>query len=170
MEIELVTKADTTSLAQLSELLRDSVEGGASVGFLAPFEPNVADNYWQQTLASVGPELVLWVARIGGRVVGSVQLALSSKANGRHRGEVQKLLVLGSCRRQGIARQLMSTLEAYARGAGRTMLVLDTQKGSAAESLYLQLGWAKAGEIPDFAEAPYGGLEPTALYFKRLTA
>lgn len=170
IDIRPATHHDVNLLPDLCVLLKDAVDGGASVGFLAPLAPSAAAGYWRDTLTSAGPSLVVLVAQEHGRVVGSVQLALAGRENGRHRAEVQKLLVLASSRRRGIAQQLMSALESHARRAGRTLLILDTQQGSAAESLYQRLGWSKAGEIPDFAAAPDGTLKATALYFKQLVA
>lgn len=161
-------QANIELLPDLCGLLTDSVNGGASVGFLAPLASSAAAEYWRDTFGSIGPGLVVWVAEEQGRVVGSVQLALCGKENGKHRAEVQKLFVLGDCRGRGIASRLMAALESFAVQAGRTLLVLDTQKGSAAETVYRKLGWSMAGEIPDFAAAPDGRLKATVLYFKQL--
>lgn len=169
-DIRIANRSDTGLLPDLCELLKGAVEGGASVGFMAPLSAEAADAYWRDVLASIGQSLMVWVALENGRAIGSVQLALCQRGNGRHRGEVQKLLVLGTHRRRGIAQRLMGELEASARAAGRSLLVLDTQKGSAAETLYQTAGWSRAGEIPDFALAPYGGLQATSLYFKQLVA
>jgi len=166
--IRQIGAGDAAPIDELSALLRDSVDGGASVGFLAPLAPATAAEYWQRTLGALGPELALWVAEQDSRVVGAVQLSLCGKANGLHRAEVQKLFVLASHRGQGIAAKLMAALEAFARADGRTLLVLDTQAGSAAESVYRRLAWQRAGEIPDFAASPNGELRATALYYKRL--
>ncbi len=112
---------------------------------------------------------MLWVAEIDGRVVGSVQLALCDKDNGRHRGEVQKLFVHRSARGHGIATLLMDEVEAEARRRQRRLLVLDTLLGSQAEDVYRHLNWTRAGEIPDYAASPAGELFPTVVYFKALT-
>jgi len=165
--LRMLTSQDTASLPGLGALLIDSVEGGASVGFLRPLNPDAATHYWQQVLAAIPSELCVWVAEVDGQLVGSVQLSLCPKENGRHRAEVQKLLVLSAYRGRGLARALMQVAEAHAWALGRTLLVLDTQKGSIAETVYQRLGWQKAGEIPDFAASPDGALHPTALYFKR---
>src|SRR4051812_36970696 len=86
-----------TDAAALNALLRDAVEGGASIGFMLPVvEPQLAD-YWAGVFADVAAGTrVLLVTREGGRIVGSVQLGLATKANSRHRAEVQKLLVLST--------------------------------------------------------------------------
>ena len=78
----------------LSSLLEDSINGGTSIGFLAPVEKNEILNY----LAEVNNKITqgssrLWIAVQDGRIVGSVQLSLVSKRNGIHRAEVEKLMV-----------------------------------------------------------------------------
>jgi len=88
---------------ELALLLRDAVEGGASIGFVLPFEPGEVEAYWRGVRAAV---------REGGRIllaafedealIGSVQLALEARANGRHRAEVMKLMVLRSHRGRGV--------------------------------------------------------------------
>jgi hypothetical protein len=62
----------------------------------------------------------------------------------------------------------MAALEAEARDAGRTLLVLDTEADSEAERMYVKLGWAKAGVIPDFAYRPDGQLRPSVFFYKAL--
>jgi acetyltransferase len=152
----------------LSALLIDSVENGASVGFLSPLSPDTAWFYWQNTLKDLGADLMLWVAMNNDQVVGSVQLSLSTKENGQHRAEVQKLFVLKAYRSQGVASLLMKSLEEVAKENARTLLFLDTQVGSDAEIVYQRLGWQHAGEIPDFAADPNGQLRATAFYYKKL--
>lgn len=152
----------------LRGLLIDVVDGGASVGFLGPMQPATADRYWDETLSDLGAARLLWVAEDAGAIVGSVQLELCQKENGRHRAEVQKLFVLTAHRGRGVASRLMADLEAHARRCGRSLLVLDTQAGSAAEAVYRHFGWNRVGEIPDFAASSDGALHPTAYYYKIL--
>jgi acetyltransferase len=153
-------------LEPLCELLIDTVHSGASVGFLAPVSMDTARNYWRGVFAEVGDSLCVWVAQVDGKIVGSVQLALCEKENGRHRAEVRKLFVLSSHRGQGVSRKLMDALEAHAGACKCSLLVLDTLVGSAAELVYQHLGWQKAGEIPFYAGAPDGTLHATAYYYK----
>lgn len=168
---ELTIRAVTTPAdgpaAGLTGLLIDSVHGGASVGFLAPLPEQTALEYWNQIFASLDTVL-LWVAEIDGRVVGSVQLALCTRPNGVHRAELQKLLVHSGYRGRGIAGRLLAACEDYAGSVRRTLLFLDTEAGSEAESIYRHLGWEKAGEIPFYFARPTGELHTTALYYKRL--
>jgi GNAT superfamily N-acetyltransferase len=154
----------------LGVLLQDCVHGGASLGFLSPLSLETAQRFWADILVSLGDKCWLWVAREGDTVVGSVVLSLCAKENGRHRAEVQKLLVVTSHRGQGIASRLMDALESCARTHRLTLLFLDTEAGSGAESLYKRLDWTRVGEIPDYAANPAGELHPTALYYKILTS
>lgn len=170
VNLRRVTSAEAQLIDPLGELLIDAVHSGASVGFLAPLAPATAAHYWTGVLGSLGESLLLWVAELDGRVVGSVQLSLCEKENGRHRGEVQKLFVHRSARGHGIATQLMHAAEAEARERRRTLLVLDTLLGSDAENVYRHLGWTRAGEIPQYAAAPDGEIFPTVVYFKALKA
>ncbi len=162
----LITVCDERLLVELSELLIDAVHGGASVGFLAPLSQQTATLYWERTCASIGEHFFLWVAEVDGKVVGSVQLAACTKDNGRHRAEIQKLLVHSTYRGRGIAGELMRIAETMAGAIGCTLLVLDTEVGSTAESIYQHLGWQKAGEIPNYAGRPDGQLIATAYYYK----
>lgn len=166
--VRRVIGPETALMSGLSRLLIDSVQGGASVGFLAPILPATAARYWESVLSSLGPGLALWVAEDHGEVVGSVQLSLCQKENGLHRGEVQKLLVFSAFRGKGIASRLMAELESFSRLQGLTLLVLDTLAGSDAEAVYRHLRWQRLGEIPGYAKAPDGTLHATAYYFKQL--
>ena len=157
-------------LPALVSLLRDSVDGGASVGFLPPLDAADAERYWRRALDEVeAGSRVLLAARDGdGRLVGSAQLELAEKANARHRAEVQKVMVLTGTRRRGVGRALMLALEDEARGHGRTTLVLDTRAGDPSERLYRSVGWQLAGVVPRYARSAGGHLDGSAFYWKLL--
>jgi GNAT superfamily N-acetyltransferase len=170
MEVtRLEASAMEDALAKLSDLLVDVVEGGASVGFMLPFTKEAANAWWSTTLAEVDQgRVAVLVARDGEEIVGTVQLRMVAWANGQHRAEVAKLLVRRAWRRRGAARALMASVEDLAREAGRSLLVLDTMAGGAAEQLYRSLGWIDVGPIPDYAAWPDGRLGPTVIFYKRL--
>jgi acetyltransferase len=156
-------------LNALNALLLDAVESGASVGFLPPLGAEESRDFWQQTLdeAAAGTRLALgaWVDE---QLVGTVHLALATKPNGRHRGEVQKLLVHTRARRRGIAQKLLDAIERAALESGRSLLVLDTEQGSDAERLYQRMGYTEAGVIPRFAATTAGPLVATVIFYKEL--
>ena len=158
--------------ADLVALLQACVEDGASVGFLAPLSETEAGEYWtaiHQQLES-GTRLLLGArAAADGRIVGSAQLAFESRANGRHRAEVCKVMVLPSHRRRGIAARLMAALEQHARDRSLRLLFLDTSEGAGgAQGFYESLGYTYAGGIPGYALNPDGRPEKNAIYFKAL--
>ncbi len=153
---------------ELCALLIDAVEGGASVGFLAPLTRDAAGEYWRSVQEAQRNGLELIVAEEDGGIAGAVQLSPCPKSNGAHRAEIQKLFVLRSDRGKGLGSRLMAVAEARALALGRTLLVLDTHQGSAAEALYDRLGWQRAGVIPDYAASPDGTLHGTVFFYKRI--
>jgi GNAT superfamily N-acetyltransferase len=167
---ELDERGFTAAVDELAALLVDSVESGASVGFLLPFTLADARRWWRSLTPDVAAgRVVVMVARtVDGRAVGTAQLRLNAYPNGLHRAEVAKVLVHRDVRRRGVARTLMGCLEDSARRRGRTLLVLDTITGSDAVRLYESLGWTRSGEIPRYAGMPDGTLAPTTIFYKEL--
>ncbi|MFJ8861384.1 GNAT family N-acetyltransferase [Streptomyces sp. NPDC102451] len=161
---ELVTYAD-----ELAALLIESVEGGASVGFLAPLDRETAATWWRDRAAAVesGSQQV-WIARDDERVAGTIGLARAAMPNARHRAEVAKLVVRPSARGRGVGRALLTAAERSAADQGLTLLVLDTETGSDAERLYRSAGWTLCGSVPDYAADPYGTLRATTFYYRAL--
>lgn len=174
MDFEIAEWRDTSGdeeVAMLAEVLHATVHGGASVNFVLPFPKEQARAFWCD---SVIPEVAkgrrrVLVARCGGRIVGTVQLALAPQPNQRHRGEVMKLLVHPEARRRGIARALMAAVEGIARAEGRSLLTLDTRTGDAAEPLYESLGYVRVGVIPRYSRAVDSPLlEAATILYKEL--
>lgn len=158
---------DVTS--QLSEILVEVVANGGSVSFLHPLEPERARAFWQDALeAADRGERVVLGAWDGAVLAGTVTVLLDCPPNQPHRGEIAKLMTRVSHRGRGVARTLMRAAEDEARARGRTLLVLDTATDGGAAGLYERLGWVFAGEIPDFALKPHGGLSGTRIYWKRI--
>jgi acetyltransferase len=152
------------------DLLRDVVDGGASVNFVAPLDAGIARAYWEKAAADVilGQRIVL-AAVADEQVIGCAHLVPATTPNGHHRAEVQKVLVHSAYRRRGIAQALMAALEDEARAIGRWLLVLDTEEGSGAQALYERLGYVSAGGIPEFALSADGTrYQANVYYFKKL--
>ncbi|HEY0605203.1 MAG TPA: GNAT family N-acetyltransferase [Herpetosiphonaceae bacterium] len=168
--IERLTSAQLQSVqAELIQLLDDAVTSGASVGFLPPLAPSEAVHYWQAVSDDLERETrALLVARDAEGIAGTVQLALLSQPNARHRAEVQKLLVHTRARRQGVGRALMAAIEALAVQENRRLLVLDTRQGDASERLYRRLGYTEAGAIPLYAQSADGSLHTTIFFYRQL--
>lgn len=148
---------------ELSELLIQVVDDGASIGFLPPLNLKVANRYWVEVLT---PNAILFVARVNNKIVGSVQVQLCTKENGSHRAEIAKLMTLPCNRRKGIGRSLMMIAEERAKQVGRSLLVLDTREGDPSNSLYTSMGYIQAGRIPEYAKSANGDLDATIIYYK----
>lgn len=154
----------------LAELLLDCVAGGASVSFMASLTRAQAQDFWRGVAAGVrrGERVLLVAEDAAGRIVGTVQLATAMPDNQPHRADVAKMLVLRSARRRGIAQRLLAAVDAAAREAGRTVLVLDTVTGGDAERLYTRAGWQRVGTVPNYALMPDGSPCGTTFFHKQL--
>jgi ribosomal protein S18 acetylase RimI-like enzyme len=167
----LIRMASADDLAELAALLHACVHSGASVGFVLPFSAEASAAFWQaKVLPGVAAGTAMcWTARLEAALVGTVQLDIGTPPNQPHRAEVRKLLVHPDRRRQGIARALMTTLEAHAAGIGRHLLTLDTRTGDVAEPLYASLGYAVVGAIPGYCRDPFTDtLDATTIMYKTL--
>ena len=72
--------------------------------------------------------------------------------------------------RRGIGSGLIAEAERLAVERGKTLINLDTASEEGASAFYEKNGYVYAGEIPDYALKPMGGLTGTRLYWKRLAA
>lgn len=157
------------SVKELAELLDDAVAGGASVGFLAPFDLDQGIAWWSARQEAVADgSLAVWAARGAEGLVGTVSLVRERRPNGRHRAEVVKLLVRRDARGRGLARTLLATAERAAATEGVDLLLLDTESDSPAEHLYRSAGWTRYGVVPDYATRPDGSFQDCGFYFKKL--
>lgn len=153
----------------LHALLAEAVSDGASIGFMWPINHDEIAAYWHDVAQSVAQRKKHLVIVVDdGLVVGTAQLEPSPKENGRHRAEVQKVIVAVSARNRGVGTYLMQCIEAKAHDLGRSMLFLDTRVGDIGERLYQRMGWIKFGVAPDYAFSPDGMLEGSAFYYKRI--
>ena len=167
--VEQLSSFDVDDELALAGLLRDAVENGASVGYVMPIDEADITAFWAGVFADIGQgHRALLVIRNAGQIVGSVQIEFAGKPNGRHRAEIQKMLVHTSQRRKGLGRQLMMAVEACAKSRDRSLLVLDTETASAGQHLYASMGFIAAGEIPKFALGTNGGWSPTTYMYKLL--
>jgi ribosomal protein S18 acetylase RimI-like enzyme len=168
--IEIVSlRPSPEAIAGLTEILIEAVASGASVSFMHPLAPEEAEAFWSGSLAAAeaGSRVVLG-AMDDGHLVGTVTLHLDCPPNQPHRGEIAKLMTRVAWRGRGIGRALMLEAERIASERGRTLLTLDTGTDDGAGALYEKLGFTPAGVIPDYAFKPFGGLQGTIIYWKRI--
>jgi len=157
-------------IPELTEILRDSVANGASVGFMDWNTSTDFESFWRGIAAEVGAgRILLFVARDGSGIVGTAQLHPVGKPNQPHRAEIAKVLVHSRARRRGIGEALMRAAEGAALALGRNLLVLDTDEAGAARRLYNRLGWTEVGTIPRYALMPDGSACGSTFFYKQLT-
>lgn len=168
IRIERVTRATDEVVGGLTAVLIDAVDSGAGVSFMPDLTTEAATEWWRQTIADATTRTVILMARDGDGIVGTAQLQSAWAPNQPHRADVAKLMVHRRARGRGVARALMKELERQAREQRFTLLLLDTCKGSAAERLYVSLGWIRVGEVPNFALNPDRSWCTTVFYYKTL--
>lgn len=155
---------------QLSRVLIDCVEQGASVSFMHPLQMDKALAFWQGVMQGVarGERLLLLARDENEQIQGTVQIITAQPDNQPHRADIAKMLVHSAARNKGLGQALMFAAEKEALAAGKTLLVLDTVTDSAGWRLYQRCGWTIAGDIPGFALWPRGGLVGTTFMYKQI--
>ncbi|PHM35837.1 GNAT family N-acetyltransferase [Xenorhabdus innexi] len=154
---------------ELINLLHNCVEDGASIGFIPPLEINEAAQYWQDVEKDlVSGNRLLLVAMEDNNIAGSVQLCLCRKKNGKHRADVEKLMVHTDYRRRGIGNKLMDELERLAQQHQRSLLILDTRTNDPASALYRKCGFIEIGQIPNYVIHANGELSATTYFYKMI--
>jgi GNAT superfamily N-acetyltransferase len=169
IRVRCLTTLDDRQIHELSDVLIDCVDGGASVSFMLPMTRAKADTFWRSTAASAarGERLVFVAEDADGAIVGTAQIILAQPENQPHRGDLAKMLVHRRARKRGVGAALLEAAERGARRAGKTLLVLDTASDDA-ERLYARQGWQRCGVIPDYALWPDGRPCATTFFFKFL--
>jgi GNAT superfamily N-acetyltransferase len=169
IQVRTLHAVSERDIQELSDVLIDCVEGGASVSFMLPVARPTAVAFWHDVAASAErrERILLAAEDASGRIIGSVQLIFAQAENQPHRADIAKMLVHRQARRQGVGAALLAAAERAALGAGKTLLVLDTASGDA-ERLYAKLGWQRCGVIPGYALLPAGGLCDTTFFYRSL--
>jgi GNAT superfamily N-acetyltransferase len=156
-------------LPGLAALLVDAVASGAGVNFMAGFTTDEATAYWSRQIEGLAAGDRIWlVAEADGAVAGTVMCVFAPQPNQPFRADISKMLVSTAHRRQGLGAALMQAIEAEALRAGKSLLILDTTAGSAADRLYRRMGWTPFGTAPGYAYAPDGRLDDATFFFKQI--
>jgi acetyltransferase len=169
MTIVELSAADVEShLDALAQLLLDAHETGMALGLAAPLTIDSARAAYENTAERLSQDRILLAAFDDDELVGAVQLSRADAGNGRHRAEVQRLVVRGDHRGRGVGRALMEAVVDEARKRELKLLWLTTHADTAADRIYERLGWSRAGVIPDYAELPNGELAANAFFYLQL--
>lgn len=158
-------------LDELVDLLCDCVDSGSSIGFLPPMSELEARTYWlgvQENLDNLNS--LMLIVKEDGKLIGSVQINLSSKANALHRCEIDKLMVHSSAKCRGVAAMLIRGVEKVAAAWQRELIILDTCTTDHSCSLYKKLGFKEVGTIPHFTKSASGDFDSTTIFYKEVEA
>jgi GNAT superfamily N-acetyltransferase len=169
LNLRRLTRIDAAELEQLCDVLIDCVEGGASVNFMLPMTRAKAEAFWRNVDSGLarGDRALVVACDAQGEIVGSAQALWAPQENQPHRADVAKMLVHRRARRLGAGAALLARVEAAARDAGKTLLVLDTASDDATR-LYERGGWHRVGTIPRYALMPDGAPCSTIVFYKQL--
>ncbi len=148
---------------ELASLLIEVVDSGSSMGFSPRMSSLDSRQYWGNVL---GPEVILFVAKINSSIIGSVQLHLCHKQNDDHRVEIAKLMIHPNYRQNGIGRLLMQKAADRAKEEDRSLLFLNTSAGDPTNQLYTSLGYIQVGRIPNYTMSIDRELHATFVYYK----
>jgi len=168
-EIRTVRPDEFPSLVPaLVDLLIDTVDDGASLGFIAPVVPAAAWKYWIGLVPefAAGSRVLVGVF-CDGHIAGSAQLWLPSLPNARHRADVQKVFIARTLRGRGVGAALMAALHECARQRDRTLLLLNARR-NVADRFYKPLGYREVGVIPGYSLGSNGARIDTASLYLQL--
>jgi GNAT superfamily N-acetyltransferase len=167
--VELDAADVEAHLDELAQLLLDAHAANMALGFASPLTRERAADAYRRTAAQLEPgERVLLGALDGDTLVGAVHLARATAENGRHRAEIQRLVVSEARRGSGIGRALVEAAVERARALGLGLLWLTTHEETPADEVYRRLGWTRLGVVPGYATLPDGSLAGNAYYYLTL--
>lgn len=114
-------------LEALCEATVEAIVEGQGFSWLKPPAPSTLEAYWRGVLLI--PERTLFVARLNGRIVGTVQLVRPARNNeqGAFSAEVATFFIAPWARGYGLARGLLRDVENKARREGFTTLEVNVR-------------------------------------------
>ena len=166
-----VERAETLGeddMAALCEAADAAILEGGGFGWVRSPGRLALESYFHGVL--LVPERQLFVARLGGTIVGSAQLARPSRNNEAQAfaASLTASFVAPYARSHGLARLLTQRVEEAARALGYRVLNLDVRETqTAAIRLYESLGYKRWGEHPAYARVS-GRTLRGIYYYKQL--
>ena len=165
--VERATTLDDDDMAALCEAADAAIIEGGGFGWVNPPGRSALERYFQGLM--LVPERELYIARLDGVVVGSVQLVRPPRNN-----EAQALaatlthsFIAPFARGHGLARLLTLRVEEGARALGYHVINLDVRETQeAAIRLYEALGYTRWGTHPVYARI--NGRTVRGFYFYKL--
>jgi ribosomal protein S18 acetylase RimI-like enzyme len=166
--VERLRAFEGSDLEDLCEATVAAIEDGGGFGWIEAPARQVLESYWNGVM--LVPERSLFVARLNGRVCGSVQLVAPPRNNEAQSFAAQLTgnFLAPWSRGHGLARRMVEAIEEAARAAGFGILNLDVRATQdVAIGLYEAMGFTRWGTHPVYARVD-GKVIPGHFYFKRL--
>ncbi len=168
LAVERASDLADDDLQALCEAADAAIIDGGGFGWVAPPGRTALESYFRGLL--LVPERQLFVARLDGVIVGSVQLVRPPRNNEAQAfaATLMHSFVAPYARGHGLARLLTRRVEESARALGFQVLNLDVRETQeAAIKLYEGAGYHRWGEHPAYARV--GGATVRGLFYcKRL--
>jgi RimJ/RimL family protein N-acetyltransferase len=152
--VERIGEFGDDDLAALCEATNAAIIDGGGFGWVSPQARTSLESYFRGIL--LVPERVLFVGRLDGVIVGSVQLARPPRNNEAQAfaARLEHSYIAPYARGHGLARVMTLRVEDAARGLGYHVLNLDVRETQeAAIALYESLGYIRWGVHPCYARA-----------------
>lgn len=153
-------------LRDLVVVLRDSISNNYSIGFLATDSDESLREFWISELQRSNNSL--FCAWNESELIGTVIITRETRTNGRHRGELRKLMVHSDHQGRGVGSRLEKLACAAAKESGISLLYLDSATDFLVNEKYEAWGWQRVGSIPSYAADPFGKLIATTYFYKEL--
>ena len=165
--VERIGEFGDEDLASLCEATNAAIIEGGGFGWVNPQARTALEMYFRGVL--LVPERVLFVGRLDGSIVGSVQLVRPPRNNEAQAfaARLEHSYIAPYARGHGLARLMTLRVEDAARGLGYHLLNLDVRETQeAAIALYESLGYIRWGVHPAYARA--GGKTVRGLHYYKV--
>ena len=165
--VERITEFDDDDLGTLCDATNAAIIDGGGFGWVHPQARGSLESYFKGIL--LVPERVLFVGRLDGSIVGSVQLVRPPRNNEAQAfaARLEHSYIAPYARGHGLARLMTLRVEDAARGLGYHLLNLDVRETQeAAIALYESLGYIRWGVHPAYARA--GGKTVRGLHYYKV--
>lgn len=168
VSVERVETLGEDDMAALCEAADAAILDGGGFGWVRSPGRLALESYFHGVL--LVPERQLFVARLGGTIVGSAQLIRPSRNNEAQAfaASLTASFVAPYARGHGLARLLTMRVEEAARALGYRVLNLDVRETQAvAIHIYESMGYQRWGEHPAYARVS-GRIVRGIYYYKLL--
>lgn len=157
-----------SDLADLCQATEDAITDGIGFNWVSPPVREVLESYWKGV--TMVPERTLFVGRLDGVVVASIQLVKPSRSRETSAfcANIEGHFVAPWARNHGLAKALLEAAEREASVQGFSTIKLDVRSTQArAITLYSEHGYIEWGKLPNY-EFVNGTMVAGHFFYKEL--